>query len=198
MAARQLVGWLRRRLIVAVTVPYRAGAALTSKQQSRGRRGCGVCVCVCGGGQRVPGTRVARPEMAPRAHHLTGLLLLAASFARIEAVAQPAWARRAQVALPFCGLSDVGCAGDTPSCDCMSFLFKCDLSTSGCSPLTMGTSLLVVGTVLLLLCCCCGGAKSEGYEGALTVELLYFSSTAHALAAAAILCARARAPRYFC
>ena len=146
LVARQLV-WIR------ATVDRRRSSAPTA-----------------GATQSVPGAAVARPEMAPRAHQLTGLLVLAASFACIEAVAQPAWARRTQVALPFCGLSDVGCAGDTPSCDCVSFMFKCDLATSGCTPLTLGTGLLVVGTVLLLLCCCCGGAKTEGYEGARTFD----------------------------
>ena len=106
-----------------------------------------------------------------------------AAAAAAAAAAHPAWARRAQepgVALPFCGLSDVGCAGDTPSCDCVTFLFTCDTTTSGCSPLTLGMSVLVIGTVLLLLCCCCGGTKSEGYEGAHPLRFRPHASTATA------------------
>ena len=109
-----------------------------------------------------------------------------AAAAAAAAAAHPAWARRAQepgVALPFCGLSDVGCAGDTPSCDCVTFLFTCDTTTSGCSPLTLGMSVLVIGTVLLLLCCCCGGTKSglegsRGYEGAHPLRFRPHASTA--------------------
>ena len=108
-----------------------------------------------------------------QAHRLTCLLVLAEICT--HGAAHPVWARRtlqAGVALPFCGLSDVGCAGDTPSCDCITFMFRCDLTTSGCTPLTWGTSILVIGTVLLLLCCCCGGNKSAGYEGAILADLL--------------------------
>ena len=111
--------------------------------------------------------------MAPRVHLLSRLLALSASLICAEAAARPTWVRRTQgVSLPFCGLSDIGCAGDTPSCDCVTFMFRCDLTTSGCTPLTWGTSILVVGTVTLLLCCCCGGSKSGGYEGALAADLL--------------------------
>ena len=40
------------------------------------------------------------------------------------------------VNLPFCGWSELGCAGDTPSCHCLAFLMTCSATDSSCSPWT--------------------------------------------------------------
>ena len=63
--------------------------------------------------------------------------------------------------LPYCGLGDVGCNGKTPSCECLPFLFDCDATGGTCSPLTVGTAVVVVGLLVVLWLCC---SKQDEYD----------------------------------
>jgi len=63
--------------------------------------------------------------------------------------------------LPYCGLGDVGCNGKTPSCECLPFLFACGATGGTCSPLTVGTAVVVVGLLVVLWLCC---SKQDDYD----------------------------------
>ena len=65
-------------------------------------------------------------------------------------------------ALDYCGLGDVGCNGKTPSCECLPFLFSCDPTGGTCSPLTVGTAVVVVGLLVVLWLCC--SKQTDDYE----------------------------------
>ena len=72
-------------------------------------------------------------------------------------------------ALPYCGLNDVGCNGESPSCVCLDYLFECDPTAGTCSPMTVGMALvvLVVACVIVVvavaICCTVGACVPCGY-----------------------------------
>ena len=67
--------------------------------------------------------------------------------------------------LPYCGLSEAGCNGRSPSCACVDYLFDCDPTSGTCSPITIGTAALLVVVILLCCwcwCCCCYCRERSG------------------------------------